>query len=134
MNEPWLSWQTRRSPEELYNWYDDQVERRESCKLASPLRHQTQPWLSCASESTHPLRFPAKQASTPDLVVNCESCVTPDSPNLSKEKKVPDKWRARQAIPAMLQVCSSKRNAKKNTKRVEGPRASTESKEEKEGK
>ena len=34
------------------------------------------------------------------------------------EKKVPDKWQARQAMPAILQVRSSKHNAKKNTTRV----------------
>ena len=44
--------QTRRSPEKLYNWYGDQVERLEWCKLASLLGHRTQPWLSPASESS----------------------------------------------------------------------------------
>ena len=78
-----MSWQKRRSPEKLYNWYDDRVERREWCKLASPLGHRTQPWLSPASESSHPLRFRATQASTPDRDADCESCVAPDSPNLS---------------------------------------------------
>ena len=53
------------------------------CKLASPLGHRTQPWLSPASESSHPLRFRATQASTPDRDADCESCVAPDSPNLS---------------------------------------------------
>ena len=37
------------------------------------------------------------------------------------EKKVPDEWQARQAIPAILQVGSSKHNAKKITTRVRGP-------------
>ena len=59
------------------------VERHESCKLASPLRHRTQSWLSCASDSSHPLRFLVKRAPIPDLDMNCESCVAPDSPNLS---------------------------------------------------
>ena len=36
-------------------------------------------------------------------------------------KKVPDEWQARQAIPAILQVSSSKHNAKKVTARVRGP-------------
>ena len=36
-------------------------------------------------------------------------------------KRVPDEWQARQATPAMLQVSSSKHNAKKITKRVRGP-------------
>ena len=37
------------------------------------------------------------------------------------EKKVPDVWQARQATPAILQVSSSKHNAKKITTRVRGP-------------
>ena len=37
------------------------------------------------------------------------------------EKKVPDEWQARQATPAILQVSSSKHNAKKITTRVRGP-------------
>ena len=53
------------------------------CKLASPLGRRTQPLLSPASESSHPLRFRATQASTPDRDADCESCVAPDSPNLS---------------------------------------------------
>ena len=36
-------------------------------------------------------------------------------------KKVPDEWQARQAILAILQVSSSKRNAKKITTRVRCP-------------
>ena len=36
-------------------------------------------------------------------------------------EKVPDEWQARQAIPAILQVSSSKHNAKKITTRVRGP-------------
>ena len=36
-------------------------------------------------------------------------------------KKVPDEWQARQATPAILQVSSSKHNAKKITMRVRGP-------------
>ena len=36
------------------------------------------------------------------------------------EKEVPDEWQARQAIPAILQVSSSKHNAKKNTARARG--------------
>ena len=36
-------------------------------------------------------------------------------------QKVPDKWHARQTIPAILQVSSSKHNAKKITTRVRGP-------------
>ena len=36
-------------------------------------------------------------------------------------KKVPDEWQARQAIPAILQVRSSKHNANKNTIRGRGP-------------
>ena len=67
----------------LYNWYDDRVEKHEWCKLASPLGRRTQPLLSPASESSHPLRFRATQASTPDRDADCESCVAPDSPNLS---------------------------------------------------
>ena len=38
-----------------------------------------------------------------------------------KEKKVPDEWQARQAIPAILQVTSSKHNEKKITTRVRHP-------------
>ena len=37
------------------------------------------------------------------------------------EKKVPDEWQARQATQAILQVSSSKHNAKKITTRVRGP-------------
>ena len=37
------------------------------------------------------------------------------------EKKVPDEWQARQAAQAILQVSSSKHNAKKITTRVRGP-------------
>ena len=37
------------------------------------------------------------------------------------EKKVPDKWQARQATPAILQVSSSKHNTKKITTRERGP-------------
>ena len=37
------------------------------------------------------------------------------------EKKVPDEWQARQATPAILQVSSSKHNAKKITTSVRGP-------------
>ena len=51
--------------------------------FASPLGHRTQPWLSPSSESSQPLRFHAKRASTPDLDADCESCVAPDSPNPS---------------------------------------------------
>ena len=36
-------------------------------------------------------------------------------------KKVPGEWQARQAIPAILQVSSSKHNAKNITTRVRGP-------------
>ena len=36
------------------------------------------------------------------------------------KKKVPDEWQARQAIPAILQVSSSKHNANKNTTRGRG--------------
>ena len=36
------------------------------------------------------------------------------------ENIVPDEWQERQAIPAILQVSSSKHNAKKNTTRVRG--------------
>ena len=36
------------------------------------------------------------------------------------EKKVPDEWQARQATPTILQVSSSKHNAKKITTRVKG--------------
>ena len=36
-------------------------------------------------------------------------------------KKVPDEWQARQATPAILQVSSSKHNAKKITTRESGP-------------
>ena len=39
---------------------------------------------------------------------------------VTMEKKVPDEWQARQAIPAILQVSSSKHNAKKIT-RERGP-------------
>ena len=67
----------------LYNSYGDRVERREWCKLVSPLGRLTQPWLSPASDSSHPLRFCATRASTPDRDADCESCVAPDSPNLS---------------------------------------------------
>ena len=67
----------------MYNWYGDRVERREWCKFASPLGRRTQPLLSPASESSGPLRFQATRASTPDLDADCESCVAPDSPNLS---------------------------------------------------
>ena len=45
--------------------------------------HRTQPWLSPASESSQPLRFRVTRASNPDLDADCESCVAPDSPNLS---------------------------------------------------
>ena len=34
---------------------------------------------------------------------------------VSQRKKVPDEWQARQATPAILQVSSSKHNAKKIT-------------------
>ena len=34
---------------------------------------------------------------------------------------MPDEWQARQATPAILQVSSSKHNAKKITTRVRGP-------------
>ena len=64
----------------MYNWYGDRVERREWC---SPLGHRTQPWLSPASDLSQPLRFRATRASTPNLDADCESCVAPDSPNLS---------------------------------------------------
>ena len=37
------------------------------------------------------------------------------------EEKVPDEWQARQATQAILQVSSSKHNAKKITTRVRGP-------------
>ena len=37
------------------------------------------------------------------------------------EKKVPDEWQARQATPAILQVSSSKHNAKKITTSERGP-------------
>ena len=37
------------------------------------------------------------------------------------EKKVPDEWQARQVTQAILQVSSSKHNAKKITTRVRGP-------------
>ena len=37
------------------------------------------------------------------------------------EKKVPDEWQTRQATPVILQVSSSKHNAKKITTRVRGP-------------
>ena len=40
---------------------------------------------------------------------------------VSQRKKVPDKWQARQATPAILQVSSSKHNAKKITTRERGP-------------
>ena len=43
----------------------------------------------------------------------CAVCVT--------MKKVPDEWQARQTIPGILQVSSSKHNAKKITTRVRGP-------------
>ena len=70
-------------PKNCTTLYDDRVERREWCKLASPLGHRTQLWLSPASDSSHSLRFRATQASTPDRDADCESCVAPDSPNLS---------------------------------------------------
>ena len=34
-----------------------------------------------------PLRFQATRASTPDLDADCESCVSPDSPNLSIRRR-----------------------------------------------
>ena len=37
---------------------------------------------------------------------------------VTMKKKVPDEWQARQATPAILQVSSSKHNAKKITTRV----------------
>ena len=40
---------------------------------------------------------------------------------VSQWKKVPDEWQARQATPAILQLSSSKHNAKKITTRVRGP-------------
>ena len=40
---------------------------------------------------------------------------------VSQWKKVPDEWQARQATPAILQVSSSKHNAKKITARERGP-------------
>ena len=40
---------------------------------------------------------------------------------VAQRKNVPDEWQARQAISAILQVSSSKHNAKKNTTRVRGP-------------
>ena len=40
---------------------------------------------------------------------------------VSQWKKVPDEWQARQATPAVLQVSSSKHNAKKITTRERGP-------------
>ena len=54
-----------------------------SSPVPGPLGRRTQPFLSPASESSHPLRFRATQASTPDRDADCESCVAPDSPNLS---------------------------------------------------
>ena len=35
-NQPSLSWQTWRTPEKLYKWYGDRVERGESCKPTEP--------------------------------------------------------------------------------------------------
>ena len=35
-----------------YSWCNDRVERRESCRTARSLGHRTQPWLSCASDSS----------------------------------------------------------------------------------
>ena len=52
------------------------------------------------------------QRKTKDSVCVCV-CLT--------MKKVPDKWQARQTIPGILQVSSSKHNAKKITTRVRGP-------------
>ena len=40
---------------------------------------------------------------------------------VTMKKKVPDEWQAWQATPAILQVSSSKHNAKKITTRVRGP-------------
>ena len=40
---------------------------------------------------------------------------------VTMKKKVPDEWQARQATPAILQVSSSKHNAKKITTRERGP-------------
>ena len=40
---------------------------------------------------------------------------------VSQRRKVPDEWQARQATPAILQVSSSKHNAKKITARETGP-------------
>ena len=39
---------------------------------------------------------------------------------VSQWKRVPDEWQARQATPAILQVSSSKHNAKKITTRIRG--------------
>ena len=46
-------------------------------------RAMRSPQLSPASESSQLFRFRATKASTPDLDADCESCVAPDSPNLS---------------------------------------------------
>ena len=40
---------------------------------------------------------------------------------VTMKKEVPDEWQARQATQAILQVSSSKHNAKKITTRVRGP-------------
>ena len=37
-NQPSLSWQTWRTPEKLYKWYGDRVERGESRKRTEPER------------------------------------------------------------------------------------------------
>ena len=69
-------------PKYSTNGYGDRVERQKSCKLASLHGHRTQllaePCIGLVSPVD--LRFRDKQASTPDLDVDCESCVALDSP------------------------------------------------------
>ena len=48
------------------------------------------------------------------VCVSVPMCVT-------MQKRVPDEWQTRQATPVILQVSSSKHNAKKFTTRVRGP-------------
>ena len=57
-----------------------------------------------------------KQFTKPTHVVCVCVCVC-----VTMKKGVPDEWQARQATQAILQVSSSKHNAKKITTRVRGP-------------
>ena len=85
-----------------------------------PVRSGTglSPWLSPASESSHPLRFGATQASTPDLDADCESGVAPDSPNLSNVKSARDMEQPKQRLPSRPFVKKGRVNESENGKQT----------------